>query len=192
MLTPILHLKLADSGGLPKRPGAIFPPLIPVKTPDTLPFVNYTPKNPLRPILFTLTLKSLPALGLPAPVPIKPPSNQPFVDYTPTSPLKSILFKLASNKPAGSPQPWFPLSIPRPPTRLSISGITKDSSGVALGSCLVSLFRTSDNALIAQTTSDVNGNYQILIASSGAHYIVAYKAGSPDVAGTTVNTLVGL
>jgi len=71
-----------------------------------------------------------------------------------------------------------------------ISGVTRGESLSALGGCDVHLFRTSDDTELAQTTSDVNGAYSITLGSDpGACYIVAYKAGSPDVFGTTLNTL---
>lgn len=73
----------------------------------------------------------------------------------------------------------------------SISGITRDSAGTPLGSCLVKLFRTSDDSLVHQTVSDANGNYKIPASQALQHYVVAYLAGAPDVEGTTVNTLVG-
>jgi hypothetical protein len=72
-----------------------------------------------------------------------------------------------------------------------ISGTTKDSTGAALGSCVVDLFYTRDDTLAAKVTSDANGAFAFLIGPNLSCYIVAYKAGSPDVAGTTVNTLVG-
>lgn len=72
-----------------------------------------------------------------------------------------------------------------------ITGITKDSAGSALGSCVVDLFRTSDDVRVDSTTSDGSGNFSFIPLAYGPYYIVAYKAGSPDVAGTTVNTLVG-
>jgi len=72
-----------------------------------------------------------------------------------------------------------------------IAGITKDSSGNRLGNCVVDLFYTQDDTRAAQVLSDQDGNFTFLIGPSLACYIVAYKAGSPDVAGTTVNTLVG-
>jgi hypothetical protein len=83
--------------------------------------------------------------------------------------------------------------LPYPPTNFKISGITKDSTGAVLASCTVDLFITSTNILFGTATSDANGYYQFLGIGQPptAFYIVAYKAGSPDVAGTTVNTLVG-
>ena len=72
-----------------------------------------------------------------------------------------------------------------------ITGVTRDSSGNPLANCLYALLRTGDNSVAALGTSDANGNFVIYASSQFTHYIVAYKAGSPDVAGTTVNTLVG-
>jgi hypothetical protein len=40
--------------------------------------------------------------------------------------------------------------------------------------------------------SDALGNFTFDNPGSGPFYIVAYKVGSPDVAGTTVNTLTAL
>jgi hypothetical protein len=73
----------------------------------------------------------------------------------------------------------------------AITGVTRDSTGAVLGSCTVHLFRTSDDVKVDTTTSDASGNYSFVrIADATTYYCVAYKAGSPDVAGTTVNTLV--
>lgn len=83
--------------------------------------------------------------------------------------------------------------LPYPPTYFRIVGTTKDANGVALGSCVVDWFRTSDDVKLDTVTSDANGLFEFRTAGQppNAYYLVAYKAGSPDVAGTTVNTLVG-
>lgn len=73
----------------------------------------------------------------------------------------------------------------------AVSGITKDSTGAALGGCTVNLFDTELNLLLKTMVSDSNGNYSFQTAPGKSFYIVAYKAGPPDVSGTTVNTLVG-
>lgn len=74
----------------------------------------------------------------------------------------------------------------------AVSGITKDSTGAILPNCVVTLYRTADNTFATQITSDANGAYSFPASSELTHYAVAYKVGAPDVAGTTVNTLVGL
>src|SRR4051812_16659930 len=80
------------------------------------------------------------------------------------------------------------------PTKLLISGITRNSAGAVLGSCTVKLFCTLDDLLMETVTSDPStGVYQFSpVGASVQFYVVAYKAGSPDVAETTVNTLAGV
>jgi hypothetical protein len=74
-----------------------------------------------------------------------------------------------------------------------ITGVTKDTAGAAIASATVRLFRASDDALIATTTSDGSGNYSFTVAdTSTLYWLEAYKSGSPDIAGTTVRTLVGV
>lgn len=74
---------------------------------------------------------------------------------------------------------------------LKFTGVTRDSGGSVLGNTLVQLFHTSDDAFIQQQTTDATGAYDVYSPYSDGHYLVAYKAGSPDVAGTTVNTITG-
>lgn len=83
-------------------------------------------------------------------------------------------------------------SLPLPATKLLIYGVTKDSTGAALGNCSVALYRTLDDYLFERVTSDASGNYSFsAIGLSEQYYVVAYKAGVPDVSGVTVNTLIG-
>lgn len=72
-----------------------------------------------------------------------------------------------------------------------ISGVIRDSAGDPLGNCVVWLFKTSDKSLVAETTSDVNGNYSFLVDNQEQHFIRAYKDGTPNVFGTTDRNLVG-
>ena len=81
---------------------------------------------------------------------------------------------------------------PYPSTKLWITGTTWDNTGAALAGCTVRLFRTSDNKLFETLISDANGNFGFSsVGLSEQYYIVAYRAGNPDVAGVTVNTLTG-
>lgn len=81
------------------------------------------------------------------------------------------------------------------PARVAtISGITRVlSTGVPLGSCVVELYLTATDEPLMKTTSDANGYFIFSVArfSPATHYMVAYKVGAPDVAGTTLNTLTG-
>lgn len=77
-------------------------------------------------------------------------------------------------------------------SRVGFVGVTRDQYGAPVGGCVVQLFRTSDDLFIMEQTSDTSGNFLLQSwYSPDTHYIVAYKAGSPDIFGTTVNTLVG-
>ena len=82
---------------------------------------------------------------------------------------------------------------PLPTVFYTIAGQTLDSAGNPLGSCVATLFSTSNDLLRDKTISDASGNYNFKSAYRGRqYYVVFYKVGSPDVAGTTVNTLVGV
>ena len=72
-----------------------------------------------------------------------------------------------------------------------ITGMTKDSAGIPLAACTVNLFDATTNALLQTMVSDGSGNYSFQVQPGVTYYLVAYKAGSPDVAGTSVNTLMG-
>lgn len=75
--------------------------------------------------------------------------------------------------------------------RWVISGLTKDSTGALLPNCVVALFRTNDSVLQAVETSNENAEYVFTCDGNvDTRFCVAYKVGSPDVAGTTVNTLL--
>lgn len=81
--------------------------------------------------------------------------------------------------------------------RYTVSGVTKDSAGAVLGDCNVEVYETSDpqNRLVGATVSDADGNYSIDVNGPDTEmtfFAVANKAGAPDVAGTTVNTLPGI
>lgn len=72
-----------------------------------------------------------------------------------------------------------------------ISGVTRDATGAALGNCIVMLFNQATKALEQTVTSDASGNYSFTVDKTASYFDVAYKAGSPDVFGTTANTLTG-
>ena len=107
-----------------------------------------------------------------------------------------IIFPLSSlfgaDDDAGGVPPFMASMNPQPAVYLHVFGITKDRTGVPLGNCVVHLFNSATDVLVEQNTSDANGNYEFRSASlTTLYYVVAYKPGSPDVAGATVNTLIG-
>lgn len=88
--------------------------------------------------------------------------------------------------------PSFQGGLPLPAVYFRVGGVTRDSTGAALGLCVVDLFLTATNVLMDSVVSDASGTYEFRTAGpSSSYYVVAYRAGSPDLAGTTVNTLVG-
>lgn len=87
----------------------------------------------------------------------------------------------------------------KPVRHYIISGVTRDSASNPLGNCALEVYETvpgipqlePKGRLVNMSTSDANGNYSIEVHSNpGATFQVdAYLPGSPDRAGTTVNTL---
>lgn len=71
---------------------------------------------------------------------------------------------------------------------IRIVGVSRDATGAALGACVVKVFRTTDDVLVDTTTSDGSGNWTAYPNQPGPYYFVEYKAGSPDVFGTSPNT----
>lgn len=72
-----------------------------------------------------------------------------------------------------------------------IMGQCKDSNGNALGGVTVQGFLTATDTYIGEIATDDKGNYELptQYASPTTHYLVAYRTGSPDLTGATVNTL---
>ncbi len=72
-----------------------------------------------------------------------------------------------------------------------IRGVTKDSGGTPISGCTVQGFVTSTDAYVGEDVSRDDGTYLLGTDTlpGVAHYLVAYKPGSPDIAGTTVNTI---
>lgn len=71
-----------------------------------------------------------------------------------------------------------------------LSGVTKDGTGSVLGSSVVTLYYSDTKQPISSVLSDTStGAWSFNVGPNKSYYAVAYKQGSPDVAGTTVNTL---
>lgn len=71
-----------------------------------------------------------------------------------------------------------------------IVGVSRDSTGNPLGSCIMKAIVTATDVLAGQVTSDSGGYFEVRTPYTGAHRLDAYKAGSPDVAGSSVNTII--
>lgn len=72
---------------------------------------------------------------------------------------------------------------------LTISGYTKDADGNVLANCLVEAFTAADDVKRGECVSDSTGYFVVPTLVNAQHYLLAYKSGSPDVAGQTVKTL---
>jgi hypothetical protein len=101
---------------------------------------------------------------------------------------------IATNCGAWISQDYFPLInlFAQSNQQWVITGITKDSTGAALGNCRVVAFETGriakDGApVVGETISDGSGNYSIPVPLNTIYHLVGYLPGSPDVAGSTVN-----
>jgi hypothetical protein len=75
-------------------------------------------------------------------------------------------------------------------TMLKFRGTTRDSTSAPLPQCVVLAYLAASGQLVGQVTSDNGGYFELPTQfTPDPHYLVSYKAGSPDVAGTTLNTL---
>jgi hypothetical protein len=73
-----------------------------------------------------------------------------------------------------------------------IAGVTRDASGNVLVSAKVRAYYTDDGTPDgAEATSDASTGAFSLLAGPAQHFLVARKAGSPEVAASSVSTLVG-
>lgn len=71
-----------------------------------------------------------------------------------------------------------------------LSGVTRDATEATLGSCQVMIFSTVDKLFIGETTSDGSGAWSMWVTLGWPFFRVVYKAGAPDVAGTSRNDIV--
>ena len=74
----------------------------------------------------------------------------------------------------------------------TLAGITRDNAGNPLGFCDVRLFEVRSDRYVAMTVSDAGGNYSFQVGSNMQFYIVPYLAGTPDVTGASLRSLVGV
>ena len=72
-----------------------------------------------------------------------------------------------------------------------IKGQAVDSTDTPISGAILHSFRTSDDAFGGyEVESREDGSYDLPTQFPGVnHYVVAHKAGSPDIGGVTVNTL---
>lgn len=75
---------------------------------------------------------------------------------------------------------------------LFIRGVTQDSGGSPLANATVQAFVTATDTYKGEVVSNNDGTFTLGTETvvGTTHYVVAYKVGGGDVAGTSVNTLV--
>lgn len=76
-------------------------------------------------------------------------------------------------------------------TKRFLRGTCVDASDVPVANAIVQAFVTSTDTYVGEVQANADGTYVLGVETLAGvqHYLVAYKPGSPDVAGTTVNTL---
>jgi len=76
-------------------------------------------------------------------------------------------------------------------TKRFMKGMCVDNSEVPQAGVIVQGFVTATDAYVGEVQSNLDGTYTLPTdtAPGVQHYLVAYKVGAPDTAGTTVNTL---
>jgi hypothetical protein len=73
--------------------------------------------------------------------------------------------------------------------RIAVQGQVVNSSGSGVSGVTVKLFDTPTNVMVDSTTTDANGNYDVGSYLSTNAFAIGYVTGSPDKAGTTINTI---
>lgn len=73
-----------------------------------------------------------------------------------------------------------------------IKGTCVDNADTPVANAIVQGYVTATDAYVGEVTANTSGGYELMTEqlTSVPHYLVAYKAGSPDIAGTTVNTIL--
>lgn len=76
-------------------------------------------------------------------------------------------------------------------TTYTLSGTCYDINGAVVAAAVVKVFDTATDTLQGENTADGLGAYSVTgMTTQGPLYAVAYHANSPDIAGTTLNTLM--
>jgi hypothetical protein len=80
---------------------------------------------------------------------------------------------------------------PMPFVRYTLTGRTLDNTGGTLPFAPVDLYTAGDKRWIGSAVSEADGTYRIHTAmrQPALHFVVAYKPGSPDIAGITATSL---
>jgi hypothetical protein len=73
-----------------------------------------------------------------------------------------------------------------------VSGLIYDENNNPVSGATVKLFNTSTGVLVDTQTTASDGSYRCGDPNAVACFLVVYKAGSPDISGTSLNTVLGV
>jgi hypothetical protein len=95
---------------------------------------------------------------------------------------------IRNNQYGGDTRKWF------------LSGVTKDGSGTPLVSCRVVAMQTNKviinidqnaNPIVADIVSSASdGSFLIQVPTNNYYWLIGYKSGAPDLAGSTINLVI--
>lgn len=71
----------------------------------------------------------------------------------------------------------------------NLSGVTRSANGTPLAGVTVKLFLSANDTLVSTIVSGSDGAFSFAVATAGPFYLLGYKAGSPDLSGTTINSI---
>ena len=104
---------------------------------------------------------------------------------------------VVGNQPGGL-GPFVPAILPLPALGLTLSGVSRDSTGAALGGVTCTLFKVATAGAFpefvqqAVTVSDGSGNYSFLVGFDGPYRVTFDLDGAPIRAAITLKTLAGV
>lgn len=77
-------------------------------------------------------------------------------------------------------------------TTYTLAGTCFDVNNAPVDSAVVKVFDTATDTLQGSGTSAADGTYSVSLSIAGPLYAVAYHANAPDIAGTTLDTLMAI
>lgn len=96
----------------------------------------------------------------------------------------------------GNPPPLLGNRILPTHPPINITGVTRDNLGAVLGECDVELYARAWNlpgaAFVAGVVSDGSGLFSFRVSLGQQYQHIAYKVGTPDVAGVSLRDLQGV
>ena len=187
LATQQITLVLVDGGA------ALYAPTLTGINGLTIPFIDANAAIYAPTITLVITLPVIDAVAdlyvptvIPGPVTVVVPlvGDDPLI-YAPT--LTHAVWKITVPLIDGTGEVY---TITVALAAVTIGGFTRSGTGAIVPNATVDLFRSSDNAFIGTTTSDIYGAYSFLVTPGVEYFLVAYELGA-DIYGVTERDLVG-